>query len=345
MKKGNFKLTLIFSSLVFLILFLTMTVMAAAMMFLYRDGFINNPNPDFIICGFAISSIVVGTFLSRFVGKKTMLSIVEISEATKEVAKGNFEIRMDEEKNRVWEIREMAHNFNIMTSELAGTELFRNDFINNVSHEFKTPLSAIEGYATLLQNKGLSEEKRDAYITRILANTKRLSNLSGNILQLSRLEHQNITVSKTRFSLDEQIRQMVLFFTEQWTKKQLQLDIDLEPIDFYGNEELMAQVWQNLIGNAMKFVSENGLITVHMSRKDRQAVIQVCDDGCGMDLKTAARIFEKFYQGDSSHTSEGNGLGLTLAKKIIDLHEGKISVSSREGKGTTFTVVLPLLQE
>ncbi|WP_253288487.1 HAMP domain-containing sensor histidine kinase [Intestinibacter bartlettii] len=290
---------------------------------------------------FSSASIFIGTTFSHFIGKKAIRFITSISDATKKVAKGDFNVKVDEDI-KVKELNQMAQNFNLMIHELASMEMFRNDFINNVSHEFKTPLAAVEGYATLLQNKNISEEKRQAYISKILYNTSRLSELTENILLISRLENQNISISKSEFSLDEQIRQIILLFEQDWTNKNINLDIDLDKVDYLGNEELLAQVWQNIIGNAMKFTHENGSIQISMKKYNNNITVIIADNGIGMDKDTQSRIFEKFYQGDKSHTLKGNGLGLALTKQIIDLHKGNIFVLSQEGKGSTFEICLPI---
>lgn len=335
----SIRLTVFFSIAVFLILVITMFIMGFIVMTLFNLGILQNQHRGIMIFCFAIASIIVGTIFSKIIGKPLMSNITEISEATKEVAKGNFSVTLNDNIPAL-ELRVMAQNFNLMTQELAKTEIFRNDFISNVSHEFKTPLSAIEGYAALLQNESLSSEKRSAYTERIIYNTKRLAALTGNILLLSRLENQSIPPKKESFSLDEQIREMILLFTDEWTEKNLDMDIDLEAVNYYGSFDLLSQVWQNLIGNAVKFSNKNGFIRIMMRQTQENITVSICDNGCGMNQETANRIFEKFYQGDTSRASEGNGLGLTLAKRIIELHNGTISVSSKEGKGTTFTVIL-----
>ena len=336
----SIKTIIIFSSLVFIVLTATAFLTVMITIFLYHIGFYNAHNRITILFVSVFISIIVGTILSRFVGKRPIGIIEGISKATQEIAHGNFDVQIDENIPAV-EIREMAHNFNLMAKELTGTELLRNDFIENVSHEFKTPLAAIDGYVTLLQKKGLTEEKRQEYTERILFNTKRLSALTGNILLLSRLENQEIAIKKEKFSLDEQLRETVLMYETQWNSRNIELDVDLDTVDYIGNRELLAQVWQNLFGNAMKFVPDNGTIRILLRKKATGAVISVVDNGIGMSKEITERVYEKFYQGDSSRASSGNGLGLTLAKRIVNLHEGTISVSSKEGKGTTFTVYIP----
>lgn len=342
MNKRSLKTALFFSGLVFLILTVTMVLTGLLTITLYRIGIFDRKFKGFAIIVFAVSSVITGTIISRFAGRRPISKIVKISEATKEIAKGNFDIRMDENFPIV-EFQEMAHSFNIMAKELANTELLRNDFISNVSHEFKTPLSSIEGYTMLLQNKNLTEEKRNEYITRILYNVKRLSTLTGNILLLSKLENQEIGITREKYHLDEQLRETILVFEKQWTEKNLEFEIDLDNIDYCGNKELLALVWQNILGNAIKFAPQNGIIRVWLRMKADTVKLSVTDNGAGMDEETKRHVFEKFYQADSSRASSGNGLGLTLSKRIIDLHNGNISVSSIIGKGTTFTVDLPII--
>jgi signal transduction histidine kinase len=257
------------------------------------------------------------------------------------VGKGNFNIKLDENKYHVDELKEMSHNFNIMVRELNNIETFRSDFITNVSHEFKTPLASIEGYTMLLQSDNLTEDEKSEYTKKILNNTKRLSNLVGIILQISRLENQGIIAEKNKFKLDEQLRQALLLFESKWTSKNIDLDLDLDQITFYGNEELLMQVWANIFSNAIKFTPESGTITCSLKKSDGFTIITISDNGIGMSEDTKKHIFEKFYQGDKSHSSEGNGLGLALVKRIIDLCGGTIEVYSEHGTGSIFTVKLP----
>lgn len=340
MGKRTLRLAILFSVLVFLIFLATMCLTGLTTLVLFRAGILDRFHKDAILLIFAGANIAVGTVVSRFVGKRPLATIVELSKATKEVAKGNFNIRLDENSCAA-EIRDMTRNFNVMTKELAGTEMLRNDFVENVSHEFKTPVSAIEGYATLLQSKGLSEEKRQEYTQKILHSTRRLSSLTGNILLLSRLENQEMETEKESFSLDEQLRECILLLEEAWSVKQVELDIELDECNYTGSPELLAQVWQNLLHNAIKFVPENGLVRVRLRKKQDHVLVSVSDSGPGMPGDVLGRIFEKFYQGDPSRAAHGNGLGLALARRVVNLHGGEITAASGEGKGTVFTVILP----
>ena len=341
-RNRSFRIAVLFSALVFLILLLTMGLTGLITVLVSESNFIDAPPKELTLLLFAVISIIVGTILSHTVGKRPLNVIREIDDATKEVVKGNFTVRLNEDIVAE-ELHSMAHNFNTMVRELSNTEILRKDFIENVSHEFQTPLSAIEGYAALLQNRSLTTQKRQEYAARILVNARRLSDLSGNILLLSRLEHQELEIQKETYALDEQIREAILLFETKWTQKELCLEVDLSAIRYKGNKELLMQVWQNLIGNAVKFVAQKGEIRITLRIEKNDVIVTVADNGIGMSEAVQKRIYEKFYQADTSRTGIGNGLGLALAKRIVDLHDGTLTVASAEGKGTMFTVTLPLV--
>lgn len=341
-RNRSFRIAVLFSALVFLILLLTMGLTGLITVLVSESNFIDAPPKELTLFLFAVISIIVGTILSHTVGKRPLNVIREIDDATKEVVKGNFTVRLNEDIVAE-ELHSMAHNFNTMVRELSNTEILRKDFIENVSHEFQTPLSAIEGYAALLQNQSLTTQKRQEYAKRILVNARRLSDLSGNILLLSRLEHQELEIQKETYALDEQIREAILLFETKWTQKELCLEVDLSAIRYKGNKELLMQVWQNLIGNAVKFVAQKGEIRITLRIEKNDVIVTVADNGIGMSEAVQKRIYEKFYQADTSRTGIGNGLGLALAKRIVDLHDGTLTVASAEGKGTMFTVTLPLV--
>lgn len=341
-RNRSFRIAVLFSALVFLILLLTMGLTGLITVLVSESNFIDAPPKELTLLLFAVISIIVGTILSHTVGKRPLNVIREIDDATKEVVKGNFTVRLNEDIVAE-ELHSMAHNFNTMVRELSNTEFLRKDFIENVSHEFQTPLSAIEGYAALLQNQSLTTQKRQEYAKRILVNARRLSDLSGNILLLSRLEHQELEIQKETYALDEQIREAILLFETKWTQKELCLEVDLSAIRYKGNKELLMQVWQNLIGNAVKFVAQKGEIRITLRIEKNDVIVTVADNGIGMSEAVQKRIYEKFYQADTSRTGIGNGLGLALAKRIVDLHNGTLTVASAEGKGTMFTVTLPLV--
>lgn len=286
-------------------------------------------------------SLVVGTTISIMVGKKILAPITDFSRAAKEIARGNFDIYLNE-SHRVNEISEVAHHFNLMVQELRSIETLRNDFVVNVSHEFKTPIAAIEGYAMLLQEENLSKEEHDEYTGMIIESSRQLSNLSGNILKISKLENQEMLTELAEYPLDEQLRQALLLLESLWSAKQLNLEIELDEQRYYGNEELMMQVWLNLLGNAIKFTPEGGTVSVALHSDGTWISVVIADTGIGMTPKVRKHIFEKFYQGDPARAAGGNGLGLPLAARIISLSKGMIEVRSEPGQGSAFTVKLPV---
>lgn len=262
-----------------------------------------------------------------------------LNKASLQVARGDYSVRLSYD-GKVEEIENTIQNFNFMIQELNSVEMMRNDFIANISHEFKTPLASITGYATLLQDTDLSEEERQAYIHKLFLNVEKLNDLTQNILTLSRLENQSTLPAPVFFRLDEQIREAIVVLEPKWSKKDTVLNIDLEEIQYTGQKLLLFHVWQNVIGNAIKFTEQGGRVDVSLNRTDGKLFVQISDDGIGMDEQTQAHIFEKFYQGDTSRRSHGNGLGLAMCKEILKRCEGSISVKSKPGKGSVFTIQL-----
>lgn len=229
--------------------------------------------------------------------------------------------------------------FNKMTEELSGTEILRTDFIANVSHELKTPLTIIQNYGTMLQKPGLSEEKRLEYAKAITESSRRLADLITNILKLNKLENQQIYPDKQTYNLGEQLCESLLNFENVWEQKNIVIDTDIEEDVFVESDiELLTLVWNNLFSNAMKFTETGGTVSLKLKSDGKWAVVQVSDTGCGISPEVGKHIFEKFYQGDTSHAMQGNGLGLALVKRVVDIVGGDISVSSEVGKGTAFTV-------
>ena len=227
-----------------------------------------------------------------------------------------------------------------MTQELQATETLQTDFVSNVSHEFKTPITAIEGYATLLQGAD-GNPQQDAYVQRILLNTQRLSALVGNILLLSKVSNQAIPVTSTTYRLDEQIRQALVLLEPAWTERETEFDADMEELTWTGPETLMHHVWSNLIANAIKFGPRGGLVRMTLRQEQNRYVFTICDSGPGIPEHEQKHIFNKFYQLDSSHKQEGNGLGLALCRQILDMCGGDVSVTNAPEGGCVFTVRLP----
>lgn len=327
--------------LVFLTVTLTMFLMGAATFALIQLELIPLSRPFPPIFFIAFLSVVVGTVLAGVAAVKIFAPIRELTKATSQVAGGDFDISLDEKQN-ITEIQEMTRNFNRMVRQLRSTELMHSDFIRNVSHEFKTPLSTIEGYATLLQNPSLSDEKRLLYASRIVASTRRLTTLTGNILLLSRLENEEISLSRKPFCLDEQLRQALLLFETEWNRKGLNLELQLPCVQCFGNEELLFHVWQNLLGNAVKFSEDHATLSVLLEKTPEEITVSVRNSGSFIAETDLKRIFEKFYQAEPARSTAGNGLGLSLVRQIVLLHGGSVSARSSAVEGTCFIVRLPV---
>ena len=267
--------------------------------------------------------LLTGVIATFFISKHFFDPIKRVGAAMGQVADGDFSVQLST-KSSAKEIQEIYSGFTFMTQELSATEVLQSDFVSNVSHEFKTPINAIEGYATLLQGcEGLDGDQQE-YVDKILFNTKRLSDLVGNILLLSKIENQTIPERSVCFRLDEQIRQSILALEPAWTEKNVEFDVELEVTDYTGNEGLLHHVWDNLIGNAIKFGPVGGLVTVRLTNTKEKIVFAVEDNGPGLSEEAQKHLFDKFYQGDSSHKQEGNGLGLALVKRILTISNGDI---------------------
>ena len=312
-----------------------------------RINTFNNENVFWIVNLVTIvafmSSILLGTIITTIVGRTMLQPIHDLSMATSEVARGNFSVRVRENGSDEYGL--LQRNFNKMAQELSGIETLRGDFISNVSHEFKTPLASIQGFAKLLQDPELDPADRAEYTQIIIDETSRLSKLSSNILNLTKLENQTTIGKKKRFRIDEQIRKIILMLEPEWSKKDIDMDIDLEDILYVGNEDLMGQIWQNIVNNAIKFTPQNGKIKVNLFRSSTGIVCKIWDNGPQIPDDKKDKIFEKFYQGDRSRATEGNGLGLALVKRIVDLADGKITVDNPFEGGVVFVIELPYQTE
>lgn len=266
-----------------------------------------------------------------------------IISAAEEIMRGNFSVRIQpiHSMDSCDGFDLIIDYINRMAEELSGIETLRTDFIANVSHELKTPLSVIQNYSTMLQRPDLPEDRRAEYAQAIMDASRRLSGLITNILKLNKLENQQIYPEKAVFDLGEQLCQCLLSFEAAWEEKDIKLEIDLaEGVRIQSDPELLTLVWNNLISNAMKFTPPGGRVTVGLEGSAECAVVQIADTGCGILPEVGQHMFEKFYQGDASHAAQGNGLGLALVKRVVDIVGGDISVRSEVGAGSTFTVKL-----
>lgn len=265
----------------------------------------------------------------------------KITEATSKMMDGDFSVRVDSVSKFANDdsFNEIIEAINKMAEELSGVETLRTDFIANVSHEMKTPLAVIRNYGTLLQSPDLPEEKRVEYAKAITDASRRLSDMMTNILKLSRLENQQIYPNLSTFDLGEQLCESLLQYESTWEKKNIEIETDLaEGVLVSADAELLSLVWNNLFSNAFKFTEDGGRVTLTLTADEDYATVQVSDTGCGMSAEVGAHIFEKFYQGDASRATQGNGLGLALVKRVVDITQGEIGVESAVGVGTTFTV-------
>ena len=271
-------------------------------------------------------------------------SVRHIVQAAQTIVAGDFSVRVkpisrfssDESFN------EIVQCFNRMAEELASVETLRTDFIANVSHELKTPLSAMNNYATLLQTPNLPEEQRVAYAKAIAQRSRQLSRMMTNILKLNKLENQQIYPNCRPYDLSDQLCQSLLQFEDVWESKDIDLDTQIpDRVTISADQELLELVWNNLLSNAFKFTPAGGQVRLCLRQLDQQVAVTIQDTGCGMSPNTQSHIFEKFYQGDTSHATQGNGLGLALVRRVVDICQGSIQLTSAPEQGTTFTITLP----
>ena len=287
-----------------------------------------------------VSILLITIALMQNISRKIVNPIKKITDATKKVASGDFTIELETKRDD--EIGELTHNFNKMVKELNSIECLQKDFINNVSHEIKTPISSIQGFAKLLEADDLSKEERKEYAEIIKEESDRLLYLSTNILKLAKLENQERIMNKTKFNIAEQIRRTISVLEPKWKEKNIKFNVSLKEQEFLGENDLMYQVWMNIIENSIKFSKQDGQIDVKMKTNQDSIIVEIKDYGIGMEEEEAKKIFDRFYQIDKSHTKPGAGLGMTIAKRIVELSGGKIEVTSKLNESTTFIVTLPI---
>ncbi len=289
----------------------------------------------------AVLSVIIAAVATRLLSRLFFDPINALREGMQRVADGDFQVEMTPPKFAAKEIKEVYAGFNLMVRELRSTEILQTDFVSNVSHEFKTPINAIEGYSTLLQGESLTGDAEE-YVEKIFFNTTRLSTLVSNILLLSKIENQSIPTHQSRYTLDEQIRESIVALEMAWETKNIEWDVELVPVFYYGNENMMYHVWTNVIGNAVKFSPPGGRVTVRLGCENGNATVTVADQGPGLSPEGEKHLFDKFYQQDSSHKQEGNGLGLALVKRILTLEKGHILAGNGPEGGCRISVTLPL---
>ena len=347
-RKHRFSLTVLFSVVIFIIQLAAIGIAAIVMYFLTKLEVIDimeGPNSGPLILFMSIISLVIGSTIAMILGKIPLGPINKLVNGMNSLAAGNFKTRLEYGRligtNPTF--NEITESFNTLAEELENTEMLRSDFINNFSHEFKTPIVSIAGLAKLLKKGNLSEEQKKLYLDAIEEESMRLSYMATNVLNMTKVENQTILTDVSRYNLSEQVRSAVLLLERNWTRKNVDLQLDFDEFDIEANEELLKQVWINLVDNAVKFVPRCGTISLEVVDAGENLRVMVSNTGKEIPKDKQDKIFNKFYQADESHAQEGNGIGLAIVKRIVELHEGTISVKSENGM-TTFTVELPKKQ-
>lgn len=345
--KSRLSLTLLFAGAVFAILLSVLLVVDGATLILINTGVLRTTldtiSGSQLVLLMLIFSVVLGGGFSFLFGRLFVMPINGVINVMNRLATGDFKARVsfDTIFAKVPIVEELSDSINTMSEDLENTELLRLDFVNNFSHEFKTPIVSIAGFAKLLRSGDLTDEQREEYLAIIEEESKRLSSMATNVLSLTRVENQTILTDITKFNLSEQIRSCFLILEDKWTQKGLDLVLDFDEHEISANEELLCQVWINLIDNAIKFTPYGGTIRVRIASADENISVTVENTGSSISPENTRRVFQKFYQEDRSHATPGNGVGLAIVKRVVDLHGGLVWVSS-EDDVTAFTVKLPL---
>jgi len=308
----------------------------------YRDAYVTGRVGLFLLIAvFFVISVIIGILVFYRFNQLMLKPLNELSSALKQVEKGNYDVAVATNVH-VKELRRLMRGFNRMAKEISSVELLKKDFISYFSHEFKTPITSIRGFSRQIKERELDPDKQKEYIDIIYRESDRLIKMSSNVLILTKLEHQQALTETSPYALDEQLRRTILLLEKAWTEKALELVLNLEEIEITSNEEMVKQIWVNVIGNAIHYSNQGDKLKITCKKDGKFAKIRIRDYGAGMTDRIRERIFEKFYQGDASHGSSGNGLGMSIVKRIVDLCGGKIIIKSQVGKGTTVLVYLPI---
>ena len=341
--RGKFySLTFRIVSYMFVLMLITLTI-ALTLMGIFM-GLSSEENriisPVLLVIILVIVSALIGCLLSAALYGLSFRELNDFQNAMKRVANGDFNVTLPDSDQGY--MHDLNAGFNAMVRSLKSTETLKESFISDFSHEFKTPISSIYGFAKLLKKGGLTEDERREYIDIIISESNRLTQLAQNTLAMTRLDNQETVYEKQPYSLDEQLRKCALMFQSELERKNIELSFNGENVVYYGSEDLMQQLWINLISNAVKFTPERGSVDISVSQSDDgTATVSISDSGVGMSEEEQKHIFDKFWQADSSRSVAGNGLGLSIVKRITQIAGGEISVSSKPDKGSVFTVTLP----
>jgi signal transduction histidine kinase len=334
-------LPLLFASSVFLVMVFSMLLIFTVTFLLSRIGLINSFEQNrFPLFQFSVVSIAVGTVIAAIFSRLPLRPLREIMDASDKIANGDYSVRLDLKGPE--EFQNLSRKFNHMAEELGSVEMLRTDFVNNFSHEFKTPIVSIRGFAKMLKWDDVTPEERNEYLDIIIDESERLAELSTNVLNLSKIEQQTILTGQNRFNVSEQIRLVIAMMESKWRQKRIDITFDCGEIFIYGNEEMLKQVWINLLDNAVKFSPDGGKLKIEIQHTGNHILVSFSNQGKAISDEAAAHIFDKFYQADTSHTTKGNGLGLAIAKRIVELHGGEIYLRSSQYDVVTFFVKVPL---
>lgn len=345
-KQGRMTLTLILSTCVFLVTLVTLLIIGIALVIVDHVGLLgrwmehSNLLSFFLII--AAMSLVGGTLMAMFLGAVPLRSITRMTQGLHQLASGDYKARIEPTGilGSIAPIRDMVDSFNATAAELEGTEMLRSDFINNFSHEFKTPIVSIAGFASLLKQGDLTRAEQLEYLDIIESESKRLADMATNVLNMTKVENQAILTDVAPFNLSEQLRTCVLLLERKWEKKNLEMNLELEEHTISGSQELLRQVWVNLLDNAIKFSPEGQTVEISAAEEGNSVAVSICNTSSYIPENQQEAIFRKFYQADRSHNTEGNGIGLAVVKRVVELHGGSVRVESNQAF-TKFTVTLP----
>ena len=347
--KRRFALSVLISFFVFMIIAVAALLSLALVYVMLRLDFLGSVDGSLqlseLFLAIPLSCTIIGFFITMLLGKVYLKPVNRLIDQLNRLAKGDFKARITFGKpiSALPEFQEIESSFNTAAEELEHTEMLRDDFINNFSHEFKTPIVSIAGFAKLLRHGNLTDEQKREYLAAIEEESLRLSSMATSVLNLAKVENQTILTDVVPFNLSEQLRSAVLLLAEKWTQKNLNLDLDFSEHIIRANEELLKQTWVNLLDNAIKFSDPGGTIAIAIAEDENRIAVSISNDGREIPQGSLKRIFNKFYQADESHASEGNGIGLAIVKKAVELHQGEITARSEHGR-TTFTVSLPKIR-
>mgnify|MGYP004464370411 FL=1 len=349
-RRGRMTLTLILSGCVFLVILVTVLLIGMALVIADQAGLLSRWTAHISLLRFflviAAMSLVCGTLIALFLGSVPLRSMNKMTEGLHRLASGDYKAHIEPKGFlcMIAPVRDMVESFNATAAELEGTEMLRSDFINNFSHEFKTPIVSIAGFAGLLKQGNLSREEQLEYLDIIESESRRLAQMATNVLDMTKVENQTILTDVTTFNLSEQLRTCVLLLERKWETKNLEMNLELEEHMISGNQELLKHVWVNLLDNAIKFSPEGQTVEISAAEEEGRIAVSICNTGSFIPKEQQEAIFRKFYQADRSHNTEGNGIGLAVVKRVVELHGGTVAVESNPAF-TKFTVTLPKKQQ